>query len=698
MTLSALLLALALFGLLLGPFAHKWTERSRTLHAAMDGFTVVAIGGLALLELAPNALTGGGLLAALFLVAGFALPMWLHRIGDLGQFSDRILVIFLTLHTMVESAALATADAHSVEALGLAIVAHQLPVGLAAFSLASHPRAGWISVLVIGLGMIVGFFGGEAAATAMTVEQNAWLQAMAAGSLLHVLSGHEEPRETSAHEAVNHGHGHSHGHSHAPPPASGNHAHAHASEGATTQAHGHAHASEVRPSHGHAPAHGHAHGRLEAEESLALASLSLAHRVGPDHHGHGHAHSPPESEADHGHAASDQSAEPTLVALGPRATSSTLVRSLLTSTSRARAGFVGGTFGLLLVVATFLGEHGPEHHEGEFFGAVIDLALDSAPALLFGYLCAAFVVWALAARRVQALSSPRRLSQALGGVAYGLPLPICSCSILSVYTSLVRSGVSPAASVAFLIATPELGMDAVLISLPLLGGPLTLTRVGLALGIAIGTGLILSSWMKSQGAFRAPPPEPKDRPNLWSSLEFGFVELFDHTMPWIALGMLLAGLFEPLLAATQLSSISPWLQVPLFALVGLPVYMCASGATPIAAVAIAHAVSPGAALAFLLTGPATNLTTFSTFERLYGRTVALLLGFLVFALAVLGGYATHFAFGAPVSAQVQTTATHEHQHSLLAVASLAILLALFSLSVFRQGPRGTLRQLRPTLL
>jgi len=337
----------------------------------MDGFTVVAIGGLALLELAPNALTDGGLLAALFLAAGFALPMWLHKLGDLGQFSDRILVIFLTLHTMVESAALATADAHSVEALGLAIVAHQLPVGLAAYSLAPRSRAGWLSVLVIGLGMVVGFFAGEAAAMAMSVQQSAWLQAMAAGSLLHVLSGHEEPRESSTHEAMHHGHGHSHAHRH-------------------SHAHGH---SPPSPVPGPAYAHGHAHGS-----------------PGPD----GEYERAPSSEG------------PSRVPSS--STVATLLRSLSSSPRRARAGFVGGIFGLLLVVATFVGEHGPEHHEGEFFGAVVDLALESAPALLLGYLCAALVVWALSARRVSALSSPNPLTQAARGVAYGLPLPICSCS------------------------------------------------------------------------------------------------------------------------------------------------------------------------------------------------------------------------------------------------------------------------------
>ena len=76
---------------------------------------------------------------------------------------------------------------------------------------------------------------------------------------------------------------------------------------------------------------------------------------------------------------------------------------------------------------------------------------------------------------------------------FGLPLPVCSCGVLPLYHSLVRRGVPSAAAFSFLVATPELGLGAIILSLPLLGAPFTGVRVVAAALIAIVVGLILSS-------------------------------------------------------------------------------------------------------------------------------------------------------------------------------------------------------------
>lgn len=368
---------------------------------------------------------------------------------------------------------------------------------------------------------------------------------------------------------------------------------------------------------------------------------------------------------------------------------------MLASSPWTRASFFGGLLGTALVIATFLSGHGPEHHEGAFFDAVIDLALESAPAVLLGYLSAGLVVYLVTERHARALASRGLVMQAFGGVAYGIPLPICSCGILPVFASLVRKGVPPAASFAFLIATPEIGMDAILISLPLLGGHLTVIRLFAAGAVALITGLVMARFAgpRPPVVHAESPDNTQEKPSLGTALQFGFIELFDHTMPWIVFGLLLAGLLGPLLSAYDLTHFSPWLQVPLFALLGLPLYVCASGATPMAAVAIAHAVSPGAALAFLLTGPATNFTTFATVARLYGRRVALTFGSTVFVLAISSGYAANLL----VDGARREVAASEHGHGLLSIICLAVLGVLVVLSALRQGPRGLLRQLRPSL-
>ena len=114
------------------------------------------------------------------------------------------------------------------------------------------------------------------------------------------------------------------------------------------------------------------------------------------------------------------------------------------------------------------------------------------------------------------------------------------------------------------------------------------------------------------------------------------MDVLDETGPWIVFGLAVAALMAAELDLSGLASLPNSIQLPLFALIGLPVYVCASGATPLVAVLIALGVSPGAALVFLLTGPATNVTTFGVLTKLHGRAVAI--GFA--ASVVLGALVT----------------------------------------------------------
>ena len=132
-------------------------------------------------------------------------------------------------------------------------------------------------------------------------------------------------------------------------------------------------------------------------------------------------------------------------------------------------------------------------------------------------------------------------------------------------------------------------------------------------------------------------------------------------------------------------------EVELFALLGMPVYVCASGATPLVAVLIHNGVSPGAALAFLLTGPATNLTTIGVLTRLHGRRTALLFCGCVIVVALLLGRAVN-AF-TNIGGSVPDLATTHEMGVGWQEAALAVLTGLFLLSLIRQGPRAFVGEL-----
>lgn len=351
----------------------------------------------------------------------------------------------------------------------------------------------------------------------------------------------------------------------------------------------------------------------------------------------------------------------------------------------AGTGALVGLFFLWALTSDLLGPAGRE--AAGMFGS---LALESAPALLLAYAGAGLAYTLLPQASLQWLRRGNSFSQAMRGIGFGLPLPICSCGVVPIYRTLVAQGVPAAAAMSFLVATPELSLDAVLISLPLLGGPFTAVRVvcaGLvALAVGWGIGRLVRPLQQSQVEAEERDDDRSAGQRIVAGLRTGFGEVVDDTAPWIVLGLGVAALMTPFLTVDWLASIPAGLEVVLFALLGIPTYVCASGATPLVAVLILKGVSPGAALAFLLTGPATNLTTFGVLARLHGPRIAVGFGAAIMSIAVALGYVVNEALSLPQTSAVGVVEGHEWW-SLEGMAVLG-LGALFALSLLRRGPRG----------
>ena len=159
---------------------------------------------------------------------------------------------------------------------------------------------------------------------------------------------------------------------------------------------------------------------------------------------------------------------------------------------------------------------------------------------------------------------------------------------------------------------------------------------------------------------------------------------------WIIVGVVVASLIGPMLGGSWLLGL-PWgVDVVLFTLIGMPTYVCASGATPLVAVLLLQGVSPGAALAFLLAGPATNVTTFGVLNKLHGRTAAIIFAATIAALAIGLGMIVNLVVGDIDGLSLPDL--HHDAPSLFAMISLALLALLYILSILRQGPRGFMAQ------
>ena len=593
--LFATLLALAA-----GPALYAAARSRAAMLAFLDGFVLVSIAGLVVLEVVPGTFLQGGAWSLAFLLAGLFGPTVLERIFRHAEREAHIAALVLAicgliLHALADGVVLAPGSSTDW-ALPAAVVVHSIPVGMAVWWLLAPNFGTWpplLALLAMGAGTVAGYRYGVSLNELLSDQAWAWFQSLVAGTILHVIFGRP-------------------------------HLHAEAEDP------GHAHAERRTPREAV---------RYEGFGNvLALAALVL---IGLIH----------------------STAEPSQVS------------------------------------ARFM-----------------DLALQSAPALLLAYVIGGFLYGELPAAVVRWLSSGGRASQALRGTALGLPLPICSCSVLPLYQTLIRRSVPPAAALAFLIAAPEVGLTALLVSLPLLGLEMTLVRVGTAavLALLVGYGVArlarAPSPSRPWGAPTGDGPtvgaahgrdtccehehEPHAPPaNRWQrALRAGFVDLVDGTAPWILLGLVIAAVTEPMLTQMLWTQWPDALEVLAFALVGMPLYVCAAGATPLVAVLLAAGVSPGAAIAFLLTGPATNVATFGLLRGLHGPRLA-----WTFAIATaIGAVALGIAVNAlPLPPPQQAAAQHEHATALQMI-SLALLSLLYVGSLLRRGGRAFLAELFDT--
>ena len=133
----------------------------------------------------------------------------------------------------------------------------------------------------------------------------------------------------------------------------------------------------------------------------------------------------------------------------------------------------------------------------------------------------------------------------------------------------------------------------------------------------------------------------------------------------------------------KLSSLNELL--PLLAVLGMPMYVCASSATPLVAVLIHKGVSPGAAIAFLLTGPATNATTYGVLAKLHGRKVAIGYGVTIALLTVGLGFLVNRIVGTNPGYPFHVG--HDHRGWLY--PACLVIVGLLFVGSFPRGPSGS---------
>jgi uncharacterized protein len=326
-----------------------------------------------------------------------------------------------------------------------------------------------------------------------------------------------------------------------------------------------------------------------------------------------------------------------------------------------------------------------------------------APYLLFGFLVAGVLSVCISPEFVGRHLGGRGFGPVLKAALLGVPLPLCSCGVIPVAASFRRHGASRAATTSFLLSTPQTGVDSIAVTYALLGFVFAAFRPVAALVTGLVGGLLVMLFAQSDRNGEGDSPNPakcsesccadKGRRNVvWRALEYGFVALPRDIGVALLVGVVIAGVIT---AAVKPNELQPYLgggilSIVLMMAVGIPIYVCASASVPIAAGLIHMGASPGAALAFLIAGPATNAATITTIWKLLGGRTAGLYLLTIAASAVVGGLTLDWLIPA-AQAAMPYMAEHSHETmagSWLATSSWAVLLLLVVAYSYAAKPRA----------
>ena len=356
-----------------------------------------------------------------------------------------------------------------------------------------------------------------------------------------------------------------------------------------------------------------------------------------------------------------------------------------------------------------------------FATALFDLSNAMAPYILFGLLFAGVLHETVPESLVTKHLGKESISSVIKSTLFGIPLPVCSCGVIPLATSIKKSGASKGATLSFLISTPITGVDSILATYGMFGWIFTLYRVITSMFIATIAGILTNifdkeevkqpkisfSAVNSTASFNtstfSPSPHhpftpspsdpittsPKEEScctseghesetqhgfSLTKAVRYAFVTLLGDIAKPLFWGLIIGALITVAIPQ-NLSDILveySWLSYIIVIAIAVPMYVCATASLPIAAGLMLSGVSAGAAFVFLSAGPATNTVTIGVVKKMLGtKSLYIYLGTIVVG-SVLFGLGLDYVFS--VSDINPRSLVHmDEEAGLVAIASSVVL-------------------------
>ncbi len=336
---------------------------------------------------------------------------------------------------------------------------------------------------------------------------------------------------------------------------------------------------------------------------------------------------------------------------------------------------------------------------------------ESAVYMLFGFLIAGIFYVFIKPETIGRYLGKGRVRPVLLAALAGIPIPLCSCGVLPAAAGLKRQGANNGATMSFMISTPESGVDSIPLTFVLMDPIIAVIRPVAAFITAIVTGLSENAFLPSNSSSKVIPqtscsvsngcgcnttPESQAdsvkkpfKAKILTGLKYAFVDLLGDIGKWFILGIALAGIITYMIPDSLFESYmaNNFTAMLVMLMAGIPMYVCATASTPIAAALVLKGLNPGAALVFLLAGPATNIASISMISGLFGKKSLLIyLGSIAICSIVLGLFTDMLYYGMGISATATAGQAADIIPHYIQIGSAVILAALMIFAIFQGMP------------
>ncbi len=287
--------------------------------------------------------------------------------------------------------------------------------------------------------------------------------------------------------------------------------------------------------------------------------------------------------------------------------------------------------------------------------ASFQIFIQMSPYLLFGFFFAGILHVFVSLDWIARHLGRSSFGSVTKAVVLGIPLPLCSCGVIPAAIALRKKGASRGATISFLIATPITGVDSIAATYSLLGLFFTIFRIVAAAATAFIAGILSNLLIPNEGAVdvemkisecpNCSTEKPSEEVEMGiigkvnELFRYAFVQLLGDIWKWLIFGIIIGGMISYLLPGDFIHTYlgMGWLSMFIMLVIGIPMYVCSTGSIPIAASLMLKGLSPGAALVFLLAGPATNAATITLVVREWGKSAAALYILTIAVMSILAG-------------------------------------------------------------